>query len=148
MYRSIFYIGLFVAVMCGMGIISSQSTSYMSVLLPSGNGAVAIFLVALLLIHFSLFEYLRKAHVKNLVKRLGEFLALVAVMGIVLPTYFGLIYYDENPINILMLLLLSVGFIMTSFEPQREATLVKSVKAFKDSEVKKLVNLSQKIQNH
>lgn len=120
MHRTIFYLGLFVSVMSGMGLIASQSTSYMSLLLPGGIGAFVGLFLAIVLIHFSSLAYLRKSLIKTVFVAAGITLILAAVTGFVFPTYFGLVYNNENPITLLMILIDGVGFLIAYFEPDTD----------------------------
>lgn len=134
--------------MCVMGFIASQSTSYMSVLLPSGTITIINLCLALVLVHFSLLKSLRTRKTKTIFGVLGSCLVVLSLIGFVFPTYFGLIYLDENPINLLIMLVNGLGFLTASIEPSRERNLKQFISPFVKIEKIVLSNLVKLIQIH
>jgi uncharacterized integral membrane protein len=146
MYRSVFYLGLFVTVLSVMGIVASESTSYMSILLPSGITALLGLLIGLTLMHYSMFSYLRNiTKIKLVAIIIGSVFIGLSAIGLLFPTFFGLIYNDENPINLFILFISGSAFLISSIEKDRESILSKKYAVFKNTQMEKVLSLTHKI---
>lgn len=148
MHRSLIYIGLFVSIMCGMGLAASQSTSYMSLLLPSGVGALFNLILSIVLIHFAIFDLLRKPKIKAYLGYLGWALIALSFIGFVYPTYFGVFYGDANPINLTMMIVNGFGFLIAKVDYEHESSLGKQIKKYTGPKLEIAVKLFKKIQTH
>lgn len=119
MYRTVFYSGLVVAVISGLGLVVPQSLTSLTFLLPSGAYALAALLLSLILVHFSVAGHFRKSGYKAGFGLLGIGLVAGAIVGIIDPLYFGLLQHFVRPVNLFLLLITGIGYLVAALEYNR-----------------------------
>lgn len=121
MYRTVFLISFFMALICLMGLVLPRTLSDLIFLFPSGIYALACLLLAMVPLHFSLFTYFRRSFLKRLLGMVGVLLIIVAILGFISPTYFGLFYAFQRVTNIMSVLLTGVAYLIACLEEPRES---------------------------
>jgi hypothetical protein len=121
MYRTVFYLSIFVLIVSGMGLFLTRTPSPVMYLLPSGVAAWTSLLSTALLMHYALFAFLRKQPFKFAFTVVGALLLILAVIGIASPTYLGLFSYYVRPTNLLIVLISGVALLISGIEQPRES---------------------------
>lgn len=119
MYRTVYYLGLVVAVFSLLGIIVPHSLSTLMFLLPSGISAIVSIILASVLMYFAVTSYLRKHSYKLAFGICGALLTVIAVIGILHSTYYGLLGGYLRTANATMFLLAGIGYMLAGAEYNR-----------------------------
>ncbi len=119
MYRTIFSIGIVLALLSIFGLLTPHNITFLTFLFPDGVNAVAGLLLALLLCNFAVVSYFRKTRPKLLFGVVGASLAIAGIAGIIEPTYFGLVYYATRPADLLVFLISGIGLMLAALEYNR-----------------------------
>ncbi len=119
MYRTVFYSGLVVAAISALGLIVPRSLTSLTFLLPGGAYAFTALLLSLVLMHFSVAGHFRKSGYKAGFGLLGIGLVAAAIVGILDPTYFGLLQQFVRPVNLFLMLITGVGYLIAALEYDR-----------------------------
>ncbi len=119
MYRTIFSIGIVLAIVSIFGLITPHNITFLTFLFPDGVNAVAGLLLALLLCNFAVVSFFRKPRPKVLFGSAGAGLTIAGIAGIIEPTYFGLVYYATRPADLLVFLLSGIGLLLAALEYDR-----------------------------
>lgn len=121
MYRSIFSIGLFLIIYGLLGLLVPHAALSLTFLLPDGVPTVSSVMLGILLCNFAVVSYFRKPFYKLLFGIMGTALALIGLLGITEPTFFGIIYYTARPADLLVAIQSGIGLLLASLEYERPA---------------------------
>lgn len=119
MYRTIVYLALVIVVFCILGIVVPQQFSALTFVLPNGIYAVISFVLSGILLYYGVASSLRKRRYKVIFGLFGTLVTWLVLIGLVYPTYFGLLVDVERPANLAMMLLLGTGYLIAALEYQR-----------------------------
>ncbi len=119
MYRTVYYLGLVVAVFSILGLAVPHSFTLLTFLFPNGLYAVISLVLSFVLMHFAIASYFRKPKYRTWFAIIGVLSILIALVGLFSPNYFGLQRSYVRPANELMILLSGFGYVIAALEYKR-----------------------------
>ena len=119
MYRTVFYLGMVVFVLFGLGVVLAESPLSFSLLLPDGPVALGGVIASAGLIYFALGSGLRRRFTKILCAVVGLALVALAGIGFVSPMYFGFLSAFVRIDDLLIMFLSGIGYLIAGLEYDR-----------------------------
>lgn len=125
MYRAIFYIGFYVLVVSILGLIIPADQYYITFMLPGHLMSIVGIILGFILIHFSVFSYLRKVTAKLLLLISGGALAIMSLI-------FAFSVTSISTPDSVLLFAVGIGGLLSGTEYQRDSLGLELKKSYSD----------------